>query len=68
MKRKYDIDKELEKYRSLIDKGYVDESDTSDLNYDITMLCVKKKLQRDQSIYGKIRGIFFDNKNERKKR
>lgn len=60
-KKKHDVEKELAKYRHLIDEGYVDDNNNDDMDYDIMKFCLKKKIERDVKTYGKIRSSFFDN-------
>ena len=58
-KKKQDVEKELAKYRFLINKGYV-EDDKDDMEYDIIKFCAKKKLEKDIKFYGKVRNSYFD--------
>ena len=60
-KRQEDIDKELEKYRPLIDRNYVEESE-EDFEKDIMKFCLKKKFQKDISLFKKIFQFFFNPK------
>ena len=64
---KKDVEKELEKYRKLIDQNYI-EDESDNLDQDILGFCLKKKLNKDISIYGKMRSSFFDDKSEQIKK